>query len=73
MYLLFHALHLCCPYLFLISPSCGASGRLYLAIVTFPGYLHLYFHSLSLKTDAFILLVVVKEINDMYIPSKHST
>ena len=32
-----------CPYLFLISPSFGASGVLCFVIVTFPRYLHLYF------------------------------
>ena len=26
----------------LISPSYGASGRLYFMVVAFPGYLHLY-------------------------------
>ena len=30
-------------YLFLMSPSFDASGRLYFVIVTFPGYLQLYF------------------------------
>ena len=32
-------------YLFLISPSFGASGGLCFLIVTFPGYLHIYFLS----------------------------
>ena len=31
-----------CPYLFLISPSFDASGRLCLVIVAFSGYFHLY-------------------------------
>ena len=34
---------LCCPYLYLISPSFGVSGGLCVVIVVFPGYLHLYF------------------------------
>ena len=33
-----------CPYLFLISPSFGASGRLCFVIVAFSGYLYLYFY-----------------------------
>ena len=31
------------PYLFLTSPSFGASGGLCFIIVAFPGYLYLYF------------------------------
>ena len=34
---------LCCPYLFLISPSCDTSGRLCLLNVAFPGHLQFYF------------------------------
>ena len=32
----------CVHYLFLISPSFGASGGLYLANMAFPGYLHIF-------------------------------
>ena len=34
-----------CPYLFLISPSFGASEGLCSKILAFPGYLHLYFYT----------------------------
>ena len=39
----FRMWRLCCHCLFLISPSLGASGRLCFLILTFPGYLHIYF------------------------------
>ena len=35
--------YLCCPYLFLISPSFGASEGFCFVIVAFPGRIHLYF------------------------------
>ena len=35
----FHMCYLLCPYLFLISPSFGASGGLCFVFVAFPGYL----------------------------------
>ena len=37
--------------LFLISPSFGASVGLCFVIVAFPGYLHLYFGSMTEKSD----------------------
>ena len=40
----FHMWCFCCPYLFLISPSFGASGGLCFVILAFPGYF-LYFKS----------------------------
>ena len=39
----FHIWRLFCHYLFLISPSFGASGRLSFVGLSFPGYLYLYF------------------------------
>ena len=39
----FHMWRLCCHYLFPISPSFGASGRLCFVTVEYLGYLHLYF------------------------------
>ena len=41
----FHMCPLFCHYLFLSSPSFGASGRLCFLIVAFPGYFHIYFVS----------------------------
>ena len=43
MRLCFRVWFLCCPYLSLISPSFGASGRQCFVILAFPEYLHLYF------------------------------
>ena len=40
-------LHLCRPYLFVISPFFVASGWLWFVIVTFPGYLHFNYYHLS--------------------------
>ena len=42
---------LCCPYLFLISPSFGASGGFRFVIVAFPEYLHSYFYTSLAQLD----------------------
>ena len=39
----FHMWRLCCPYLFLISPSRGVSRGRCFVISSFPGYVQLYF------------------------------
>ena len=62
-------------HLFLISPSFGASGRLYFVIVLFPGYLYLYFslkltHLCRMGSSTLTLwtgLFPVKEVSGSYL------
>ena len=54
----FHIWRLFCHYLFLISPSFGALGRLFIMTVAFPGYLYLSFYRFLYQLSVNFLCVL---------------